>query len=193
MKIEKIEDLLTQKEKDLILKCFEALTEEKKIYLSVLEKQTNIPMFVIKELLKTVYREDFLTSKIHRYDYNYYTLHNVTKNNGIYAIFQKFRNDKEVKQRYVHTWIVSKILSMDYKELVNMDLVAHHINLDTLDNRPCNLIHMPQILHLQYHRALEKKEDLNVFWYIDEYCLDREYLQMFGYYKAKIDLLYSIK
>jgi hypothetical protein len=190
MRTEKIENLLTEKEKELILQCFAVLTEDKKIYLSALEKQTNIPTFVIKEYLKTIYKEDFLYSKIHRYNCGYYTVHNTVKNKSrIYAIFQQFKSNKKIKQQYVHTWIVSKILNVDYKEFVEMDLVAHHINLDKLDNRADNLIPMPKGLHMQFHRALEKKEDLDVFWYIDEYCVNKEYFQLLGYYMGKIESL----
>ena len=184
MKTKNIQKLLTIEEKEQILKCLELLTEEEKIYLSVIEKETNIPSFVIKEYLKTKYKEEYLYKKIHGYSCNYFSVY---KNS--YALFQRFINAKSVKRQYVHTWIVSKILGIEYKEFVEMDLVAHHINLDKLDNRAINLIPMPKGLHMQFHKALEKKEDLDVFWYIDEYCVNKEYFQLLGYYMGKIESL----
>jgi hypothetical protein len=169
------------------MKCFNCLSDEKKIYLSAIERETQIPAFVTKEYLRSILPDSYLVQKINRFDNNYYTLHD-TKGDGnrVYAIFQNYVNRSKITQTYVHTWMVCKILGISYQGFVDKGLVAHHINLDKLDNRVINLIPMPFILHVQLHQALLKDPEIDCFWYINEYCVDNEYLHMLVRYLGNV-------
>lgn len=168
------------------MKCVDVLENEKKYYLSAIQKETGIPSFVIKQYLSEIFPEDYLVNKVSRFNNPYYTLHDTAGDGSrIYALFQLFNNKDKVPQQYVHSWIVCKILDIDNKEFDKQGLAAHHLDEDKLNNCIWNLIPIPQNLHMQLHRALEKDYSIDQWWFIQEYGTE-EYLRLLVEYLGKV-------
>ena len=176
--------LLTEKEKKEIRSNFLKMTNAKgeiekveRITLCDIAAKTSVPAFSVKEYLKTLFAKDYLCETVKMFDYDFHQMQPVKNSDG-YVLLHSNN-----KQLYLHTYIVSKLLSLSYEAFKRRKYVTHHIDFDSTRNSLYNLVPMPLELHMSYHNAVRKSKDsIDIYHYIFSTCKDTEYIELLREY-----------